>query len=63
MTFKPSLGVRPGKRNNFWQMPGIPGKAADEAGVGTDRPHIRPPPRPPGPSGLPLCDLPHVPGL
>ena len=32
-------------------------------GVGTTRPHIRPPPRPPGPSGLPSSDLPPVPGL
>ena len=27
-------------------------EATDKVGVGTARPHIRPPPRPPGPSGL-----------
>jgi len=38
-------------------------KAADKVGVGTARPHIWPPPRPTGPSGLPSGDLPPVPGL
>jgi len=38
-------------------------KATDKVGVGRARPHIRPPPRAPGPSGLPSSDLTPVPGL
>jgi len=58
--------------NPPFRPPLRPGKAADNvgvgtarphqrSGVGTARPHIRPPPRSPGPSGLPSSDLPLCP--